>query len=36
MENEQFIKNFSDSVTKIKTELYKDIIGQEEVISKVV
>ena len=35
MENEQLIKNFSDSVTKIKTELHKDIIGQEEVISKV-
>ena len=35
MQNEQLIKNFSDSVTKIKTELHKDIIGQEEVISKV-
>lgn len=36
MENEQLIRNFSDFITKIKTELHKDIIGQEEVISKVV
>lgn len=36
MENEQLIKNFSDSVTKIKTELHKDIIGQEEVIDAVI
>lgn len=36
MENEQFIKNFSDSVTKIKTELHKDIIGQEEVLDAVI
>lgn len=36
MENEQLIKNFSDSVTKIKTELHKDIIGQEEVLDAVI
>ena len=36
MENEQLIKNFSDSVTKIKTELHKDIIGQEEDLDAVI
>ena len=36
MENEQLIKNFSESVTKIKTELHKDIIGQEEVLDAVI
>ena len=36
MENEQLIKNFSDAVTKIKTELHKDIIGQEEVLDSVI
>ncbi len=36
MENEQLIKNFSDSVMKIKTELHKDIIGQEEVLDAVI
>ena len=36
MENEQLIKNFSDSFTKIKTELQKDIIGQEEVLDAVI
>lgn len=36
MENEQLIKYFSDSVTKIKTELHKDIIGQEEVLDAVI
>ena len=36
MENEQLIQNFSDSVAKIKTELHKDIVGQEEVIDSVV
>lgn len=36
MENEQLIKNFIDSVTKIKTELHKDIIGQEEVLDAVI
>ncbi len=36
MENEQLIQNFSESVTKIKTELHKDIIGQDEVIDAVV
>ena len=33
---EQLIKDFSDSVAKIKAELHKDIIGQEEVIDDVV
>ena len=36
MENEQLIRNFSDSDTKIKTAPHKDIIAPEEVISKVV
>lgn len=36
MENEQLIQNFSDSVKKIKEELHKDIVGQEEVIDAVV
>lgn len=35
-ENEQLIAEFSDSVSKIKTELHKDVIGQEEVIDAVV
>ena len=34
--NEQLIKDFADSVAKIKAELHKDIIGQEEVIDDVV
>ena len=33
---EQLIKDFADSVAKIKAELHKDIIGQEEVIDDVV
>lgn len=36
MENEQLIKDFSTSVEKIKTELHKDIVGQEEVIDSVI
>lgn len=36
MENEQLIQNFSEAVSKIKTELHKDIVGQEEVIDSVV
>ena len=36
MENEELIKNFADSVGKIKAELHKDIVGQEEVIDTVV
>lgn len=36
MENEQLIQNFSDAVSRIKTELHKDIVGQEEVIDSVV
>lgn len=36
MENEQLIQNFSDAVTKMKAELHKDIIGQEEVIDSVI
>ena len=33
---EQMIQEFSESVAKIKAELHKDIIGQEEVIDDVV
>ncbi len=36
MENEQIIAEFADSVGKIKTELHKDVVGQEEVIDAVV
>lgn len=36
MENEQIIAEFSESVGKIKTELHKDVVGQEEVIDAVV
>lgn len=36
MENQELIKNFADSVKKIKTELHKDIVGQEEVIDTVI
>ena len=35
-EKEQMIQEFSESVAKIKAELHKDIIGQEEVIDDVV
>ena len=33
--NEQLIAEFSDSVKKMKTELHKDVVGQEEVIDAV-
>lgn len=36
MENEQLIQDFSSSVEKIKTELHKDIVGQEEVVDAVI
>jgi MoxR-like ATPase len=36
MENEQLIQNFADSVAKIKGELHKDIVGQEEVLDAVI
>ncbi len=36
MENEALITEFSESVKKIKEELHKDIVGQEEVIDNVV
>ncbi len=36
MENEQIIAEFAESVGKIKTELHKDVVGQEEVIDAVV
>ena len=36
LNNEQMIKEFAESVAKIKAELHKDIIGQEEVIDDVV
>lgn len=36
MENEQIIASFSSAVKRIKEELHKDIVGQEEVIDAVV
>lgn len=36
MENEQLIQNFSNAVERIKSELHKDIVGQEEVLDTVV
>ena len=36
MENQELITEFSESVKKIKEELHKDIVGQEEVIDDVV
>ena len=36
MENEQLIQNFAESVAKIKGELHKDIVGQEEVLDAVI
>jgi MoxR-like ATPase len=36
MENEQAIQQFSESVAKIKAELHKDIVGQDNVINNVV
>ena len=36
MENQELITEFSESVRKIKEELHKDIVGQEEVIDNVV
>ncbi len=35
-EKEQMIQEFAESVAKIKTELHKDIIGQEEVLDDIV
>ncbi|MCQ2799414.1 MAG: MoxR family ATPase [Bacilli bacterium] len=34
--NEQMIQEFSESVAKIKAELHKDIIGQEEVLDDII
>lgn len=36
MENEQQITEFSEKVAKIKEQLHKDIVGQEEVIDDVI
>ncbi len=36
MENLERVKNFSDSIAKIKDELHKDVVGQEEIIDGVI
>lgn len=36
MENEQKIKNFAEDVEKMRSELHKDIIGQDEVVDSVI
>ena len=32
MENEEMLKEFSESIAKIKEEVHKDIVGQDDVI----
>lgn len=36
MENAEKVKKFSEAITKIKGELHKDIVGQEEIIDNVI
>ncbi len=36
MENAERVKNFSEAVAQIKTELHKDVVGQEEIIDNVI
>ena len=36
MQNLERVKNFSDSIAKIKDELHKDVVGQEEIIDGVI
>ena len=36
MEKEAVVKEFADSVSKIKVELHKDIVGQEEVVDNII
>ena len=36
MENAEKVKNFSEAITKIKQELHKDVVGQEEIIDNVI
>ena len=36
MENEEMLKEFSESIAKIKEEVHKDIVGQDDVIDNVI
>lgn len=36
MENLERVKNFSQSIAKIKEEIHKDVVGQEEIIDHVI
>lgn len=36
MENEEKVKKFSEAIAKIKDELHKDVVGQEEIIDNVI
>lgn len=36
MENEEMLKTFTESINKIKTEIHKDIVGEEEVVDSVI
>ena len=36
MENAEKVKQFSESVAKIKAELAKDVVGQKEIIDNVI
>lgn len=36
MENAEKVKKFSESIAKIKDELHKDVVGQEEIIDNVI
>ena len=36
MENMERVKNFSQSIEKIKEEIHKDVVGQEEIIDHVI
>ena len=36
MDNLEKVKNFSQAIAKIKNELHKDVVGQEDIIDNVI
>lgn len=36
MENEQLLKEFSESIAKVKEQIHRDIIGEEEVVDNII
>ncbi len=36
MDNQEKVKNFSQSIAKIRTEISKDVVGQDDVVSNVI